>query len=135
MRFSVHVPHLRNHSETDLVYPGRGRSHPEFSFRGALKDVPAREAATLAEVTRLLLRHGDAHTGRPAHVRVANTSETLSLDLSDPECSLGCLIHTDELAEIATAAGPRQSRLSIADDDGLHLQWSVPLAAFGRQSA
>lgn len=135
MKMSVHIPHMHKRAEADLVYPGRGRTHPEFSFAGALQDVPVPDAAALAEVTRLLLRHGDAHTGRPARVRVASTEETLSLDLQDPECSLGCLIHTDEFSAIASTSGPRQTHLSVDDHGGLHLRWLVPLTSVGVRSA
>lgn len=128
MRLNVQVPRLHKRSEEDLVYPGRGRSHPEFSFGGTLDEVPAHDAVALAEVTRLLLRHGDAHSGRPAHVRVVSNSETLSLNLNDPECSLGCLVHTEEFAAITTATSPRPTHLSLDDTNGLQLQWLVPLA-------
>lgn len=135
MNVSAYIPHRRNNPDDDVVWPSRGRAHPEFSFAGALEHVPADDAAALTDVTRLLLRHGDAHTGRPAHIRVASTSQRLSLDLQDQECSLECLVHTEEFAAITATSGLRETHLSIDDRNGVHLQWQVHLATTRKKLA
>lgn len=113
-----------------VVGPAGGalRCHPTFSFAGALDEVPADDATTLSEVTRLLLRHGDMHGGRPARVQVMTDAATLNLWLDDPECSTGCINHAGELSAIDAACRSHGARMSLRDANGLHLHWFLPIA-------
>lgn len=133
MKLSVQIPHRRTSADPYSVVPSGDRSHPGFTFGGALDEVPSHDAAALAEVARLLLRHGDHHQGRPARVSVVTDSDSLVLDVDDPECTVGCLARADEFALITAVVNPRSDHLSLDNTEGLHLQWLVPLSFAGRR--
>ncbi len=104
-----------------------------FTFDGDLDDVPTDAAAALARVARVLLAHGDRHSGRPATVRVARLGALLNLWLTDPECSADCLRTAGHLEEITgpEAAPPGDVRVVLNDapDGGLRLHWVLLPAA------
>lgn len=102
------------------------RERPRFSFVGALDEVPTDIASTLAEVTSMLLRHGDRHAGRRETVRLTRESDEVSLWLDDPECSIACLELTGHLSAITAAtAAPGTDELLMRDLDGLTLRWRL----------
>ncbi|GAB4009885.1 hypothetical protein [Nocardioides ultimimeridianus] len=105
------------------------RERPRFTFAGALDEVPPDIASTLAELTSMLLRHGDRHGGRGETVRLTRESDEVNLWVDDPECSIACLELTGQLPAItaATGAPPAAAQLEMRDGDGLSLHWRLAL--------
>lgn len=117
---------LRRHARAAT----RKRPRPQFTFIGALDQVPAATVGTVAHVAAVLLRHGDRHTGVPARIRVALGSDGLSLWLEDPECSAACLEQAGDLDAVCDPRDPglAGARVSAADGlTGLRLRWLIEL--------